>query len=266
MQFRSIAIAFGLFGTLTAAHAQGANIAVVNGTPIPQTRMDYVAKMQAAQGKKDDEELRKQIKDALINREILSQEAVTRGLDQRPELAAQVEMAKQEFLIRALFEEFAAKNAPTDEEVIAEYEKAKQTASGGGEKKEYLARHILMKSEKAAKAVLASLIKAKGQNFERLAKTKSEDSGSKKQGGLLEWNDGSGFVKEFSEAMAQLEKGEFTRTLVKSRFGYHIIRLEDERAISFPALEEVKDKVQQQVMIQKRDKYIAELKAAAKVE
>ena len=266
MYFRTTAIALGLLGAITAVYAQDTNVAVVNGSPIPQARLDYVAKMQAAQGKKDDADLRKQIKEALINHEILSQEAMSRGLDKTPELAAQVEMAKQEFLIRALFEAFAAKNAPTDEEVLAEYEKAKQTASGGGERKEYLARHILIKNEKAAKAALAILNKAKGKNFEQLAKTKSEDAGSKKQGGLLEWNDGSGFVKEFSEAMSQLKKGEYTAALVKSRFGYHIIKLEDERAIAFPALDEVKDKVQQQVMIQKRDKYIAELKAAAKVE
>ncbi len=266
MYFRNTAIAIGLFGTLTAAFAQDANVAVINGAPIPQARMEYVVKMQAAQGKKDDQDLRKQIKEALINREILSQEALKRGLDNTPELAAQVEMAKQEFLIRALFEEFAGKNGPMDEEVVAEYEKAKLAASGGGQRKEYLARHILIKNEKAAKAALASLNKAKGKNFEQLAKSKSEDGGSKKQGGLLEWNDGSGFVKEFSEAMTQLKKGEYTTTLVKSNFGYHIIRLDDERAIAFPPLDEVKDKVQQQVMIQKRDKYIAELKAAAKVE
>lgn len=271
MYLRTIAIvplAIALLGaTLSTARAEDSNnVAVVNGVAIPQARLEYVVKIQAAQGKKDDAELRKQIKEALINREILSQEGSKRGLDNTPELTAQVEMARQEFLIRALFEEFAAKNAPTDEEVTAEYEKAKQMASGGGLRKEYLARHILIKNEKTAKATLASLNKAKSKNFEQLAKTKSEDGGSKKQGGLLEWNDGSGFVKEFSEAMTQLKKGEYTQQLVKSQFGYHIIRLEDERPIPFPALEEVKDKVQQQVMIQKRDKYIADLKAAAKVE
>ncbi|MFN0314688.1 MAG: peptidylprolyl isomerase [Burkholderiales bacterium] len=266
MYFRTTAIALGLLSALAAAYAQETNVAVVNGVAIPQARLDYVVKIQATQGKKDDADLRKQIKEALINREILSQEASKRGLDNTPELAAQVEMARQEFLIRALFDEFAGKNAPTDEEVTAEYEKAKQMASGGGLRKEYLARHILIKNEKTAKATLASLNKAKGKNFEQLAKTKSEDGGSKKQGGLLEWNDGSGFVKEFSEAMTQLKKGEYTQTLVKSHFGYHIIRLEDERPIPFPVLDEVKDKVQQQVMIQKRDKFIAELKAAAKVE
>lgn len=266
MTLRTISIALVLGLASTSLFAEGGTVATVNGQPIPQSRADYVAKMQAAQGKKDDEELRKQIKEALINREILSQEAVTKGLDKTPELIAQVEMARQEFLIRALFEEFAARNAPTEDEINAEYEKAKAEVSAAGERKEYLARHILIKNEKAAKAALASLTKSGGKNFEELAKSKSEDGGSKAQGGKLEWNDGSGFVKEFSEAMTKLQKGEMTKSLVKTNFGYHIIRLDDVRAISFPPLEEVKDKVQQQIMMQKRDKFIAGLKATAKVE
>lgn len=266
MHYRTLTLALALSLAAGSALADDSVIATVNGQPIPKARMDYVVKMQAAQGKPDDEETRKQIKDALINREILSQEALKRELDKSPELVAQLDMARQEFLIRALFEQFVAQNSPSEAETQAEYDKIKQQMTDGGKKKEYLARHILVKNEKAAKAVLASLKKAKGRNFEQLAKTKSEDGGSKAKGGLLDWNDGSGLVKEFSEAMAKLKKGEYTQALVKSGFGYHIIRLDDEREITFPPLEEVKDKVQQQIMVGKRDKFIAELKAAAKVE
>lgn len=266
MHHRTLALTLALGLALGAAQADDNVLATVNGQPIPKARMDYVIKMQTAQGKPADEETQKQIKDALINREILSQEAVKKELDKSPEILAQLEMARQEFLIRALFEQFAAQNAPTDAEIQAEYEKVKQQMTEGGKKKEYLARHILVKNEKEAKAVLASLNKAKGKNFEQLAKAKSEDGGSKAKGGLLDWNDGSGLVKEFSEAMAKLKKGEYTQKLVKTGFGYHIIRLDDERDVAFPPLEEVKDKVQQQIMVGKRDKFIADLKAASKVE
>lgn len=266
MHHRSLALALALGLASSFTLADDAIVATVNGQPIPKTRMDYVIKIQTAQGKPEDEEMRKQVKEALINREILTQEALKKELDKSPELLAQVEMARQEFLIRALFEQFAAQNGPSDEEVTAEYDKVKNEMTDGGKKMEYLARHILIKNEKAAKAVLASLNKAKGKNFEQLAKTKSEDSGSKTKGGSLDWNDGSGLVKEFAEAMAKLNKGEYTQQLVKTGFGYHIIRLDDQRPIAFPALEEVKDKLQQQIMIGKRDKFIADLKAGAKVE
>ena len=119
-------------------------------------------------------------------------------------------MAKQEFLIRAYFDDFIKNNVVTEEETQAEYEKVKAEQSGTGERKEYKARHILMKDEKAAKAVLAQLNKAKGKNFAALAKAKSEDTGSKNDGGALDWSDGSNYVPEFAAALTKLQKGEWT--------------------------------------------------------
>jgi peptidyl-prolyl cis-trans isomerase C len=73
-------------------------------------------------------------------------------------------------------------------------------------------------------------------------------------------------VKEFTDAMVKLEKGSYTKQPVKTRFGYHIILLEDVRPIQFPPYDQVKDRVQQELIKQARDKKIEELRAAAKVE
>jgi peptidyl-prolyl cis-trans isomerase C len=253
---------------LSACNAQdkGTNVAVVNGVPISQARMDYVVKAQVQQGQKDDETLRKNVREALITREILAQEAVKKGLDKDPQFQTQLEMARQEFLIRAYFDDFLKSNALTDADLQAEYERVKAEQSSGGERKEYKARHILIKDEKKAKAALAEINKAKGKNFAQVAKAKSEDTGSKKDGGQLDWSDGSNFVKEFSEAMMKLKKGEWTAVLVKTQFGYHIIMLDDVRDIQFPPFDQVKERVEQQVMAQKRDKAIEALRAGAKVE
>ena len=256
---------------LSACNAQDsnagtANIAVVNGVPIPQAHLDYVVKTQVQQGQKDDENMRKQIKEALITREILAQEAVKKGLDKDPHLQTQVEMAKQEFLIRAYFDDFVKTSGVTEDEIKAEYERVKTQQTGGGERKEYRARHILIKNEKQARAALAQINQAKGKNFAQVAKTKSEDQGSKAEGGLLDWSDGSNFVKEFSEAMVKLDKGQYTKQLVKSQYGYHIIKLEDVREIQFPPLDQVKERIEQQLLAQKRDKAIEALRTAAKVE
>ena len=142
--------------------------------------------------------------------------------------------------------------------------KAEQSA--GGQRKEYRARHILVKDEKQAKALLAQINKANGKNFAQLAKAKSEDTGSKKLGGELDWSDGSNYVKEFSDAMMKLNKGEWTKQPVKTKFGYHIILLEDVRAMEFPPLDQVKDRISQQILAQKRDKEIEALRAGAKIE
>jgi peptidyl-prolyl cis-trans isomerase C len=286
------AVALTLVGALvwlTSVADDTTNVAVVNGVPIPQSRVDFVIKAQAqqAQGQpgqaappRDTPEFRQQVKDVLITREVIAQEAIKKGLDQSPDMQTQLDMTKQDLLIRAYFEDFIKNNQPTDEQTRAEYEKIKAAQTDDGKKMEYRVRHILVKvdpasasdpkkmkaAEQKAKAIVAELNKAYGKNFAQLAKTKSDDEGSKGQGGELDWTDGSNLVKEFTDAMVKLEKGSYTKQPVKSRFGYHIILLEDVRPVSFPPYEQVKERVQQELIKQARDKKIEELRAAAKVE
>jgi len=262
------AAALTLAGLLafTAVKAEEKNIAIVNGIPISESRLEYVVKAQVAQGQKDDEAMRKNVKDALIMREILSQEAIKKGLDKSPEFQTQIEMAKQEFLIRAYFDEFIKENPITDEEMKAEYERVKKEQLANSPGKEYKARHILIKNEKQAKAALAELNKTKGKNFAALAKKRSEDAGSKNDGGALDWSDGTNFVKEFGDALVKLEKGQYTKQLVKTQYGYHIIMMDDIRDVQFPDFEDVKERLFQQMLTQKRDAAIAQLRETAKVE
>jgi peptidyl-prolyl cis-trans isomerase C len=256
----------GVLALSAAGADDNSNVAIVNGVPIPKERLDYVVQSQVQQGQKDDENLRKNVKDALIMREVIAQEAIKKGLDKEAQFQTQMAMAKQEFLIRAYFDDFLKSNPITDEQLKAEYEKIKAQQTGGGERKEYKARHILIKNEKQAKSVLAQINKASAKNFAQLAKAKSEDSGSKNDGGALDWSDGSNFVKEFSEAMMKLKKGEWTHNLVKTQYGYHIIMVDDIRDIQFPEFDQVKERLQQQMLSQRRDKAIAALKETAKVE
>lgn len=261
--------------------AEDANVAVVNGVPIPQSRVDFVVKtqIQRSQGQqKDTPEFRQQVKDVLITREVIAQEAVKDGLDKSPAVQTQLDMAKQDFVIQAYFEDFIKNNQPTDEQTRAEYEKIKAQQSDNGQRMEYKVRHILIKvdpnadpkkakaAEQKAKAIVAELNKANGKNFAKLASTKSDDQGTKAQGGELDWTDGSNLVKEFTDAMSKMEKGTYTKVPVKTRFGYHIILLEDVRPMAFPPYDQVKDRVQQELIKLARDKKIDELRAAAKVE
>ena len=261
----TLALVVAGLAALSLGHAADGNIAVVNGVPVSEARVDYIVKTQIQQGQKDSPELRKNVADVLITREVLTQEAIKKGFDKDPAVVTQMDMAKQEFLIRAYFEDFIKRNPVSDEEITAEYEKIK-AAQGGTDRKEYRAAHILLKDEKQANAVLAQINKANGKNFAQLAKAKSEDTGSKKLGGDLDWSDGSNYVQEFSDAMMKLNKGEWTKKPVKTKFGYHIILLEDVRPVQFPPLEQVKDRISQQMLAQKRDKEIEALRAGAKIE
>ena len=171
-----------------------------------------------------------------------------------------MELARQSILIRELFENFKKKNPVSDAEAKAEYDKFKAQLSGT----EYRARHILVESEAEAKSLLAQL-KA-GAKFEDLAKKHSKDPGSGERGGDLDFAKADAYVPEFSQAMVKLKKGEMTETPVKTQFGWHIIKLEDERVAQFPEFEEVKAQIMQRGTQAKMAKFRDDLKAKAKTD
>lgn len=252
--------------TLSACNAEepAKNLAVVNGVPIPQARMDFVAKMQMSQGQKDTEDFRKQLREALITREIISQEAIKKGMDKSVEYQTQIDLASQQVLVATYLEDYLKNHEPTDEELRKEYDKVKaENFDPNG--KEYKARHILVKKEADVKKVM-TMLAAKGAKFEDVAKKVSEDTGSKVKGGELDWTDGSNLVKPFSEALKTLKKGEMTKTPVQTQYGFHIIRLDDVRDQQFPPYEQVKEEVAKQLISRQRDELIDSLRKAATVE
>jgi peptidyl-prolyl cis-trans isomerase C len=235
------------------------NAAVVNGKPIPSSRVDAMVKQMTAQGQKDSPELRNMIREELINREIFAQEAEKRGLADSAEFKSQMEFARQQILIRSLVQDYAKSIKPTDAELKAEYDK--QKAAMGD--KEYRARHILVDKEEDAKKIVVDL-KA-GKKFEELAK-KSKDPGSAAKGGDLDWAAPGNYVPEFSDAMTKLQKGQYTQTPVKSQFGYHVIRLDDVRAAQVPPLEQVKPQIEEMLTQQKLAAFQKDLKDKAKIQ
>lgn len=235
------------------------NLAVVNGKPVPSARADVMVKQMAAQGQPDNEQLRSMVKEELINREILVQEADKRGLGDTPEIKSQMDIARQSLVIRALVADYLKKNPVSDAEIKAEYDRFKAQAGD----KEYNARHILVEKEEEAKAIIAKL--KSGAKFQDLAK-QSKDPGSAANGGSLDWAPPSAFVAPFSEAMTSLKKGEVTQTPVKTQFGYHIIKLEDVRTAKVPNLEEVKPQIVESLQQKKLQAFQQELRSKAKIQ
>lgn len=233
--------------------------ATVNGKAISQARVEMLAAAQRAQGRPDSDELRKAIVDNLITQEVLSQEALKKGVDKKPEVQTQIELSRQEILINAYIGDYVRSHPVADDAIKAEYDKFR--ASMGD--KEYKARHILVEKEEDAKAILTSL--KKGEKFADLAK-QSKDPGSKDKGGDLDWSVPGNYVKPFADALAKLEKGKYTETPVKTDFGWHIILLEDTRAYTPPALDDLKPQITQNLQRQIVLKHVQELRAKAKVE
>jgi peptidyl-prolyl cis-trans isomerase C len=128
---------------------------------------------------------------------------------------------------------------------------------------EVRARHILVKTEDEAKAVIKEL--GEGKDFAELAKTKSTDP-NKSDGGDLGYFKKGMMVPEFEKAAFEMKKGDVSKTPIKTQFGFHVIKVEDKRNAPPPEFEQVKDQVKQIVL---RDKYMEVLKAtksAAKIE
>ena len=245
---------------LLAGPALAQNIAVVNGKPVPTARLNALKQQIERSGRPVTDDMLGQIKEEIIAREIFMQEAKKRGLDATDEYKNQLELARQSILIRELFADFQKKNAVTDAEIQAEYDKF--VAANGG--KEYHARHILLETEDQANALIAEI--KKGGKFEELAKKNSKDPGSGANGGDLDWAAANSYVAEFSNAMAKLEKGQMTDAPVKSQFGWHIIRLDDVREAQLPKLEEVKPQIAQQLQQQKMGKFQEDLRAKARIQ
>jgi peptidyl-prolyl cis-trans isomerase C len=246
--------------TVSSSLALAQNVAVVNGKPVPSSRVTMLADQLAKAGRPVNDEVKAQIKEEVILREIFMQEANKRGLAASPDFKAQMELARQSILIRELFNDFNKKNPVTDAEVKAEYDKF--VAANGG--KEYKASHILVEKEDEAKAILADL--AKGAKFEDLAKKMSKDPGSAAKGGDLDWATPNSYVPEFSNAMVKLGKGETSAEPVKSQFGYHIIRVDDVRDAKLPTLAELAPQIKQQLAQQKLNQFQENLRKAAVVQ
>jgi len=257
-----------IFSTLAAAALLGAlagpvaaqNLAIVNGKPVPLSRVDALKEQLSRAGRPVSPEMMDELKKAVIDRELFMQEATKLGLDTTEEFKTQMEFTREAILIRELINNYQKTNPVTDAEIQAEYDKFAAANSG----KEYHARHILVEKEDQAKAIIASI--KKGAKFEDIAKKQSKDPGSGAKGGDLGWASAGNYVKEFSDAMTKLAKGKVTETPVKTQFGYHIIRLDDVRDAQLPKLEDVKPQITQQLGQQKLIKYQEDLRAKAKIE
>ena len=91
------------------------------------------------------------------------------------------------------------------------------------------------------------------------------DPGSKDKGGELEWSAPTAYVKPFGDTLTTLKKGEYTKTPVKTDYGFHVIQLEDSRPLTPPPFEQVKPQLQQRATQMQVESLIKDLRSKAKV-
>jgi peptidyl-prolyl cis-trans isomerase C len=247
-------------GAPAPAAAAAAKTVVVNGVTIPKARFDALAAEARAGGRAPQgPELNQMIKEELVNREVLMQASVKKGLDKKPEVLTQLDLARQDVLVRALFDDHIKANPIGEADLRKQYEELKVQMGDN----EFKARHILVEKEDEAKAVATEL--SRGGDFNKIAKDKSKDTGSKDNGGDLDWGPAGRYVKPFGDALKGMKKGE-TSAPIQTNFGWHIIRLDDVRPMKHPAFDELKPQFQQRAQQDLIQKLVMDLRGKAKVE
>lgn len=236
-------------------------IATVNGQPITQDKLDQFVTLLVEQGAQDTPDLRTQVKQEMVNRLVAVQAAEKAGVDKKPLVQQELELARQGILVRALLADYLEKNPITDQQVQAEYDKFKKAQTGT---QEYKLRHILVKDKKEADDLIAA-IKAKKTTFEAAAKEKSQDPGSGQNGGDLGWGLTSNYVPEFAQAVEKMKKGDMSKEPVESQFGWHIIQVDDTRDAKFPELAEVKPQIEEMLRKEQLSKFQDDLMKNASI-
>ena len=236
-------------------------IASVNGQYISKKTLEDLEKDLAQRSQGQAPAFPKErLVDELVQREVLVQDAMKKKLDQSPEVVTQLDAAKKAILTQASLQAYLKANPVTDDEIKKEYD----SKVGGANGTEYKASHILVKTEDEAKKLIAEL--DKGGKFAELANKHSLDAKDSKNGGSLGWFSPGQMVAPFSEAVAKLEKGKYSKTPVQTQFGWHIILSEDSRKQTPPPLEAVKEQLTPMLQRQKIQTMVEGLKKQAKVE
>jgi len=179
--------------------------------------------------------------DQLVDRHVVVIAARKEGLDRDPAVQRMVARATDSALQNALLTREIAPTL-TDEAIKARYER--DIAGKPGET-EIHARHILVADEETAKKVIAEL--SGGADFAELAKKYSTDPGAQSGGDLGFFKKGD-MLPEFSDVAFALKPGETTQVPVKTRFGWHVIQVQEVRAAPPPSLDQVRDEVRQSLI------------------
>ena len=234
-----VAGAFALSASALVAPAQAQVVAKVGDREITAADVDQAAKDLAQQfANVPEAERRARVLESLIDFNALSILAEQEGLDNDDELKRRLALLRA----RALHNDYFIKKVQptvTEEMVRARYEKE---IAGLTPEQQLKARHILVKTEDEAKAIIAEL--EGGADFAELAKTKSTGPSGPRGGDLGTFGKGQ-MVPAFETAAFALEKGAFSKEPVQTQFGFHVILVEDKIDQPLPTFEQSQQQLRQ---------------------
>ena len=205
----------------------------------------------------------KQFLERVARRELLMQEAEKRKLGDQAEVADQVANLRRELMIRALVQEEIAGKVKVEDKDVQEYFAAHPDEFSGDTVR---LRHILVQTEAEAKEIQARL--AKNESFEELAKKLSRDTNSAPKGGDLGYLGREQMLPDFARAAFALKPNEVS-DVVKTPFGFHVIKLTDRKKGEPLAFDQVKGQLQRRLTDERQGQrfqaWIKELEAGSKI-
>ncbi len=197
--------------------------------------------------------------DVLVDMELLADAARKDGIDKDPDFQKQIDF----LTLRALRNAYLSQKIDgsiSEEDLKAAYDKEFADFDGP---EEFKARHILVKDKAEAEAIIKEL--EGGADFAELAKEKSTGPSGPNGGDLGYFAQGQ-MVPPFEEAVVKLDVGSFTKEPVQTKFGWHVILLEDKRKQEKPTLEAVSDQLRQKLIRDRYTETMEKLKAEHPVE
>jgi peptidyl-prolyl cis-trans isomerase C len=271
LRIGSILVASGLFLSISGlSQAQDSAkpakdpsqevLAVVNGEPLTQLHYDQFIEQYTPQVRTMAEQDKGRFMRELVLQEILAQEGKKQKLDQDPEIQSRLHTQMNNTIARAVVQKSVEENSGiTDEKLKAHYEANKSNYKEG---ETITASHILVKTEPEAKALLEEL--KKGKDFEELAKEKSTGPSAPQGGSLGSFGRGR-MVPDFEKAAFALKAGEVSQP-VKTRFGWHVIKVTEHTEGKQQDFEQAKEEIRKALVTDYIQEMIQELQNKAAIE
>lgn len=244
---------------LSSAMAMDSKVyATVNGDKVTSQDIQMVIRDPRVKFDTLPKNTQKRVLDKIIEQKLLSADILKTDIVKDKQYLDALKSIKQSLALQVWMQKKHNSLNISDNEAKDFYNKNKSKFQ---QKAQMKASHILVKTEKEANNIIATLKKSKNlkSDFTQMAKDKSVGP-SGKNGGELGWFTKEKMVPEFSKATMKLSKGEITTSPIKTRFGYHIIYLDDKKPASTVAFNDVKEKIKENM---KQEKLMKELELKA---
>ena len=244
------------------SQSKSAPIATVNGVAISQELYDLALKTATPAGQQPTAAIENDVKQRLINIELLAQNAIKQGLDKTPENQIRISEIRQNLLAELLIADYITKNPITEDMIRAQYAREVQNLGTAGALEQYRLSVIALPTEAEAVSTIAQI--KSGEPFAKVAKQKSIDP-SKDLNGQAGWVLPSQINSSIALVMTNVPKGTISSTPIQTPTGWYIIKVEEKRPFKVPSFDETKNQIRINLIQQKQAEFVTSLREKAKI-